>query len=232
MTNITDTFTDNYYLLTPTERRIWKLLQWYHQHHKHVFPSHQTIADKVECSRRTVVRAIKRFVTLGWLAVRKMAYQSCCYYMQQTLIWLNLKDKKTFAPERPPDKECHTVCHRECHSIKSIPSNQEIPHIPKGLWNQFIRWMKGGRANARREKLDSEVEEMHLASFKQLPCFQKEGETFTDQEILKWLRLLGNDTFTLVMRNFCARMNNHQRPLDTPKGYLINQLRNAQNEQN
>lgn len=82
-----ESFSENFFSLTPKQQRIWKYLQFMARKHAAVFPSQSTIAKACSCHRDTVIEAIKRFVRIGWLKKVKRGYTSCVYLLFKPLIW-------------------------------------------------------------------------------------------------------------------------------------------------
>lgn len=83
-----ESFSENFFSLTPKQQRIWKYLQFMARKHAAVFPSQSTIAKACSCHRDTVIEAIKQFVRLGWLEKVKRGYTSCVYLLFKPLIWV------------------------------------------------------------------------------------------------------------------------------------------------
>lgn len=211
-----ENFLNNFGHITPTERRIWKLLQWYHQKNRYVYLSHAKIAEHVKCNRRTVIRAMKRFVGLGWLAIKNAAWRTCSYFMDKALIWLDLKNPKTLAPK--PPKECHTECHSKCHTTYSSSSTSNTPYIPQSLLNRFLAWIERGGANAHKEEKVSEKTINHyIQEFQKIPYLHE----FSDKCISKWLRRVGEEFFYVALQELSDIMNAQPTRIRSPKGWLI-----------
>lgn len=103
MQNIAEIFRNLFKLLSRSTQAIYRYLHWMAKNYRTVFPSREHIAAAVGCSIRTVARALQLFETNGWLVVKKRAYQSNVYFMDESLIALDLDDPKTFMrdPEKP-----------------------------------------------------------------------------------------------------------------------------------
>ena len=93
---LVEDFLNTYHLLTPKQRRIWNYLHSFAKRYRNVFPSQQTIAEACGCHRSTVIEAVKKFVSLGWLGMMRRAYKSCLYYISDKLIRIDLKNPLTF----------------------------------------------------------------------------------------------------------------------------------------
>ena len=95
-----ESFSENFFSLTPKQQRIWKYLQFMARKHAAVFPSQSTIAKACSCHRDTVIEAIKQFVRLGWLEKVKRGYTSCVYLLLKPLIWICEKTAEKIFPEK------------------------------------------------------------------------------------------------------------------------------------
>lgn len=70
ITHTTDESTEffsQYELLGDLQKEIWKVIKWFVQKFPNAFPSQETIAAKVGCSRKHVNRTFAKFMELGWL---------------------------------------------------------------------------------------------------------------------------------------------------------------------
>ena len=90
------TFEEIFPLLPRNYQQIWKILHWFANKYKCVFPSHKKIAELVQCSPRTVIRAIKKFLQYEWLGYQKRCYRSNVYFVSSELLKKNPKDPKLF----------------------------------------------------------------------------------------------------------------------------------------
>jgi CRP-like cAMP-binding protein len=66
---LSERFLDTFQLLSTKQKKIWEILRWFSIHYRQVFISHETLAEKAGCDRRTVIRAIKKFTECNWIAV-------------------------------------------------------------------------------------------------------------------------------------------------------------------
>lgn len=73
-------------------KKILEVLQWFAQTCPAVFPSQETLAEKCNCSRMTVSRAVKDFVKRGFLHKENRCYRSNLYHFNSHLIWANVKE--------------------------------------------------------------------------------------------------------------------------------------------
>lgn len=96
-----DNFLTHFILLSTKQQKIWNYLAWYGRNQRQVFPSHQHIADVVGCCRDTVIQAIKKFRSFGWLVSLKRCYRSCLYFINTLLLKLNTRDPNIFKKSVP-----------------------------------------------------------------------------------------------------------------------------------
>lgn len=115
-------FKNLYYILSRCEKKIWDYLHWFCNHYKTVQPSHAHIAEKCECSRRTVITVIKKFVNLGWLGVLKRNWETSIYFIAEKFLKLDLKNPKTFSRKPAYEENCTVNCTVNCTRIKDTPS--------------------------------------------------------------------------------------------------------------
>lgn len=89
-------FLNTFQLLSAKQKKIWQIIHWYSTHHRQVFPSQSTIAEKAECCRDTVIQAIKKFVELGWLGSIKRCFRSSLYFITKCLMKFDTRKNETF----------------------------------------------------------------------------------------------------------------------------------------
>ena len=119
--NISEDFKNIFFLLTNKEREIFKYLHWFCQNYRSVNPCQIHIAEKTGTSVKTVYRAIKKFQDFGWMNIFKRIGRTCIYFVEESLLKLNLKEKKTF--ELPREKEqMSEVCPRFDRRITKDPN--------------------------------------------------------------------------------------------------------------
>lgn len=91
-----ESFRNNYLTLSKNQKKIWNYLHWFCKRKRVVKPSHDHIAKKIGCCRRTVIRAVEKFVEWGWLGTIHKAYSTCQYFMCEGLLKINPSDRNTF----------------------------------------------------------------------------------------------------------------------------------------
>ena len=96
MQSISEIFRNLFKLLSKRTQWIFKKIQGMCKNCRAVFPSREYIAKEVGCSVRTVARALQLFQMNGWIVIKKRPYQSNVYFMDESLIELNLDNPKTF----------------------------------------------------------------------------------------------------------------------------------------
>lgn len=89
-------FEDNFLLLPPKHREIWKVIWYFSKEYRNAFPSYKKIAQLAKCSIRTVATAINNFRNFGWLKTIKRCFRSCLYYVNEKLLFLNPKDRSIY----------------------------------------------------------------------------------------------------------------------------------------
>lgn len=89
-------FEDNFLLLPSKHQEIWKVLWWWCNKFRNAFPSHETIAEKANCSRRTVISALSIFKNFGWLSYLKRNRRSNIYYIHKELLKKDPKNQKLY----------------------------------------------------------------------------------------------------------------------------------------
>jgi len=65
--------------LTKTQIKVLDSLFFYKTKHKILFPSHDTIAKRSKCSRKTVIRAMKKLSALGLVSIFFRQDETCLY---------------------------------------------------------------------------------------------------------------------------------------------------------
>jgi DNA-binding transcriptional MocR family regulator len=90
--------------LSEIQRRIWDYVATIARGCRHVFPSHAKIAASVGCCRDTVIEAMKKFRSLGWLASIKRCYRSSVYFLKECLVQLDTKNIDRYIRPLPPDE--------------------------------------------------------------------------------------------------------------------------------
>lgn len=95
-------FAQFYFSLSKTQKEIWRYLHWFCSTYERVQPSHEHIAEKIGCARRTVIRAIKHFVKEGWLGAAKAFWKTCTYFIAD---WLKEVDLSKLSWKSLPQKE-------------------------------------------------------------------------------------------------------------------------------
>lgn len=65
---ITSQFIADFPFLSKTKKSLWRILANLSQTYSHVFPSQAWLAEKIDCSRETVNRAIQEFKSYDWIA--------------------------------------------------------------------------------------------------------------------------------------------------------------------
>ncbi len=93
---LVENFLNTFHLLTPKQQKIWRYLQSFAKHYRAVFPSQSKIAKACQCHRETVIEAIKKFKSFGWLSVVRRAYTSCVYFLIENLIGIDTLNPKSF----------------------------------------------------------------------------------------------------------------------------------------
>ena len=101
--NLREDFLNIFQLLTPKQQKIWRLLHWYARNYRLVFPSHERLAQNAGCCRDTVIEALKKFASMGWLGSIKRCFRSSLYFVPDALSSIDLDDPRTF--RRPAPKK-------------------------------------------------------------------------------------------------------------------------------
>jgi hypothetical protein len=89
-------FLISFEMLSYHQKQIWQLLCWFNKHCYVTRPSQSTIARMVGCCRDTVIEAVKKFLSYGWMSTIKKAYQSLLYFISDNLLKLDTKDRNIF----------------------------------------------------------------------------------------------------------------------------------------
>lgn len=134
--SLREQFLNTFPLLTKVQKRVWEYLRWYSQKFRHVFPSHKTIAEAVQCCRDSVIESVKKFVELGWIGTKKRCFRSSLYFMATELIEIDSRDPKTFQRQFPQPNPPKSDKHSDSISDTSICIHQlELMNDSKGSEN-------------------------------------------------------------------------------------------------
>lgn len=99
--NLKEDFLNLFHLLTPKQQKIWRTLHWYSRTFRQIFPAHDRLAKSAGCCRDTVIEALKKFVSMGWLGSIKRCFRSNLYFVPDVLASLDLDDPRTFRRQAP-----------------------------------------------------------------------------------------------------------------------------------
>ena len=130
-----ENFLNTFQLLTPKQQKIWRVIQWYSQTYRAVFPSHSTIAKKVGCHRDTVIQTMKKFKEWGWLVSAKRCFRSCVYLVSEVLKKIDTKLNDTFRVN-PTDNPTENPT---LYNTYSLSCNERIPKPKENVAVQSIK---------------------------------------------------------------------------------------------
>ena len=97
---------------TPNEKAVLLALKF---HGDQSFPSHQTIADRAGCSRRTAIDTIKAMAAKGWLSwTERKSEKGQTSNLYELHLW-----------RRPPVQELHTpLCNSCTPPVQELHTNK------------------------------------------------------------------------------------------------------------
>ena len=96
-----ENFKNLYGSLSKKQQKIWRYLHWFCRSYRTVKPSHAHIAKQCECSRDTVIQALKKFVNYGWLGMMKKFWRTTTYFISEALLRVNPSDSNSFRRKDP-----------------------------------------------------------------------------------------------------------------------------------
>src|SRR4030095_10850434 len=87
-------FLNNFPLLSKKQQKVWSYLQKHAQTWIVSIINQEDIAKKINASRETVNRSIKKFESFEWVKQVKRPYNHSVYYLNEELININTKGLK------------------------------------------------------------------------------------------------------------------------------------------
>ena len=93
---LTEHFKNLFCTLTENQINIWNYLHSFSKKYRAVLPSHSYIAEKCECSRSTVIRALKLFNGLKWIVWESRMWRTSIYFIAEPILQIDPTKKNTF----------------------------------------------------------------------------------------------------------------------------------------
>lgn len=168
--SLTEMFLNCYQYLSYLEQKIFYYLQIFSQHHRCVFPSQSHIAVKCGCSRRTVIRVLKKFNELGWIVKVRRCYRSCKYYVNENLKNLELKNPLTFMLKKnykneksgTRDVTIYSVHSTECNTRDTLDQGSRYKYIYSDI-ERFRKYLSNQDVEKFKNLMDSNPVVMRMA---------------------------------------------------------------------
>lgn len=139
-------FNSKFSILSPLQKKFFRLLQWSFRKQPKVFPGQQHLADILKCSREWVNKMLRKFFSFGWITwISRGRKRSNEYQMPPELVSLDLSKnqsltKESFTPPftHIPMNTSRTTSIRETGSlnekfVKKRAYEKRIIHIPERI---------------------------------------------------------------------------------------------------
>ncbi len=110
--SLQENFSNLYMLLSKCERKIWDYVHSFCKSVTTVAVTHKTIANNVNCTRRTVIRALQKFKKYGWMDWLPRFWRSSIFMITDSLYSLNIKTKDFLKKGFFKTKVCEAVKNR------------------------------------------------------------------------------------------------------------------------
>lgn len=155
-------FLNIFQTLSRFTKKVFRYLQWFARKFRNVYPCLERIANTLGCCSMTVKRATAQFQNLCWVSKMRRGYQSNLYFMNEELIYLDLKDKSLFLREKCSE-DVPVLCSSSSDSCYSIGTNKKKVPIGKNkdkIIPQFIKIK--GLTSEDQQRLANEFSEYQI----------------------------------------------------------------------
>lgn len=203
-----DSFLSFYQIVCENRKKIFSYLYWMAKNWNVVFPSIDKIAQVCSCSRSTVKRALTFFENLGWICRKRRCYRSNLYFVDRSILELNIFNKNTFKKKDPESQ--------------SEPITDPIYNVSFSVFN--LRYCPLSRGAAKSQKiygLDFSQEEIQRGRAFIAKYCPKKPLNLTDKDVSDLMKHFMKGKGPAIIINALEAYNNSRVPVSNPIGFLF-----------